>query len=534
MPAAMEFTMEDVQQHCTREDNWMVIDGVVLDVSKFGAAHPGGAGILKMYAGKDATKEFFAMHKATVLQKYQKRLKKGVLKGAKVLQNTKNSEFGKHLIDVAPYSEPAAWLGWHSPYWKDSHKKMRLKVRAFIQDEIVPEGLEAEELGEYPSVEIYQTMGKFGLLAARVGKDVMKMVPGLIELEKHCGVKAEEFDHFHELLVHEEFGHMVIPSWSDGLCAGFNIGAPPILHFAPPAIRDKVMPELLLGDKRVALAISEPWAGSDVAGAKAVATPTEDGKFYRMNGVKKWITNGMFADYFVVAAHTVAPGAKTSHKTMSMILVDRSMGVETKAIKTSYNSCAGTALVFFDDVLVPKENLMGPMNTGVEGAGFFCVMANFNHERWMICASAMGAMRTVIADSFKWCVQRDAFGKSLITQPVVRQKLAVMAGAVESAYAMLENVTYQMDVMGYKEQSVMLGGPIALLKYQVTRSGTVLADNATQLLGGRGITKTGMGRSIEAWNRTYKYASILGGSEEVMADLAIRQQLRGKGMGAKL
>jgi alkylation response protein AidB-like acyl-CoA dehydrogenase len=533
--AAMEFTMEEVQQHCTKEDNWMVIDGVVMDVTKFARLHPGGAGILKNFAGKECTKEFFAMHRAEVLHKYMPKLKKGTLKGAKPMKNLQAAEFGRHLIDVAPYSEPSAWLGWHSPYFKESHKKFRLKARAFICDEIDPPGRDAEETGEHPSVEIYQKMGKVGALAARIGKDGMKMAEKIgIDVEAGLGVKPAEFDHFHELIIHEEFGHMLIPSWSDGLCAGYNIGCPPILHFAPPAIRDVAVPELFRGDKRVALAISEPWAGSDVAGAQCLATPTEDGRHYRMNGVKKWITNGMFADYFVVAAHTVAPGTKTSHKTMSMLFVTRDMGVQTKAIKTSYNSCAGTALVFFDDVLVPKENLMGPMNKGVEGAGFFCVMANFNHERWMICASAMGAMRSVMADSFKWTVQRDAFGKPLISQPVIRQKLAAMAGAIESAYAMLENVTYQMDVMPYKEQSVKLGGPIALLKYQITRTGTLVADNATQILGGRGITKTGMGRRVEAWNRTYKYASILGGSEEVMADLAIRQQMRGKSMAAKL
>jgi alkylation response protein AidB-like acyl-CoA dehydrogenase len=152
----------------------------------------------------------------------------------------------------------------------------------------------------------------------------------------------------------------------------------------------------------------------------------------------------------------------------------------------------------------------------------------------MICAAFMGAMRAVMGDAFKWSVQRDAFGKPLISQPVVRQKLAAMAGAIESAYAMLENVTYQMNVMPYKEQSVKLGGPIALLKYQITRSGTLVADNATQILGGRGITKTGMGRKVEAFQRTFKYASILGGSEEVMADLAIRQQMRGKSLAARL
>lgn len=93
---------------------------------------------------------------------------------------------------------------------------------------------------------------------------------------------------------------------------------------------------------------------------------------------------------------------------------------------------------------------------------------------------------------------------------------------------MLESVTYQMDNMSYKEQSVKLGGPIALLKFQVTRTATHISDDACQIFGGRAITRTGMGSNIEKFQKTFKYGAILGGSEEVMADLAIRQQMKNK------
>merc|ERR1711972_691522 len=177
---------------------------------------------------------------------------------------------------------------------------------------------------------------------------------------------------------------------------------------------------------------------------------------------------------------------------------------------------------------------MGLGNKGVEGHGFACIMYNFNHERWMIVSQFLAGCRLTIADCFKWATQRKAFGKPLIEQPVLRQKLARMAGMVESAHALLEVVTYQMDRMPYKEQSEKLGGPIALLKYQSTRAGTLVADEAVQMFGGRGITRTGMGANVERFQKTYKYAAILGGSEEVMADLAIRQQMQGPAMKAKL
>jgi len=267
-----------------------------------------------------------------------------------------------------------------------------------------------------------------------------------------------------------------------------------------------------------------------VGGMLTTAVKTPDGKHYIVNGVKKWITNGHFADYFTTAVRT-----GEGKGGFSMLFISRDMeGVITKPIKTTYSSCAGTALVILDNVKVPVENLMGMGNKGQEGQGFALIMYNFNHERWFIVAQFLSACRVLISDCFKWANQRMAFGKPLIEQPVLRQKLARMAGVVESAHSMMENCTYQMDTMPYKEQSLKLGGPIALLKYQATRTGTLVADEAVQMFGGRGITRTGMGMNVERFQKTYKYAAILGGSEEVLADLAVRQQMKGDALKARL
>merc|ERR1719346_510216 len=204
----------------------------------------------------------------------------------------------------------------------------------------------------------------------------------------------------------------------------------------------------------------------------------------------------MFADYFVTAVRT-----GQGRGGVSMLFISRDMGVGNK---------------------------------GREGQGFACIMYNFNHERWFIVSQFLMSCRVLIGDCFKWANQRTAFGKPLIEQPVLRQKLARMAGMLESAHSMLENVTHQMNTLPYKEQSEKLGGPIALLKYQATRTGTLIADEAVQMFGGRGITRTGMGVNVERFQKTYKYASILGGSEEVLADLAVRQQMRGAAVKARL
>lgn len=127
-------------------------------------------------------------------------------------------------------------------------------------------------------------------------------------------------------------------------------------------------------------------------------------------------------------------------------------------MKTSYSGAASTAVVVFENVKVPVENLLGP-----ENQAFKMIMANFNHERWVIVHSFLGPIRNVVADCYRWGMQRKAFGKRLIDQPVIRYKLAEMSAAIESLEAWCEALTYQMDKMSFMDQTVKLAAPIALL-----------------------------------------------------------------------
>jgi alkylation response protein AidB-like acyl-CoA dehydrogenase len=189
-------------------------------------------------------------------------------------------------------------------------------------------------------------------------------------------------------------------------------------------------------------------------------------------------------------------------------------------MKTAYSGAASTAVVLFEDVLVPVENLIGK-----ENAAFKMIMANFNHERWMIIHSWLGKIRQVVGDCYRWAIQRKAFGKRLIDQPVIRYKLAEMSAAIESLDAWCDSITFQMSNMDYARQAVELAAPIALLKFHTTRTCVMMTDNAAQIFGGRGVTRTGMGKRIEEFVRSYKIVSIYGGSEEVMADVAVRQEV---------
>lgn len=234
---------------------------------------------------------------------------------------------------------------------------------------------ELEESGGRVPDDLMREMGQLGIHAARLGPG-----PHLQTWREHVakdpsatifGVQIEDFDYFHEQIFHEEMGRIGCGGFVAGVGDGMVIGLPAVNQFGQQWMRETVVPEVLSGEKRICLAISEPQAGSDVASLLTRAVKSADGSCYIVNGTKKWITGGHHADYFVVAVRTGGDGAGG----ISVLLIDRKMeGVETKKIKTAYSASAGTALVVLEDVRVPVSHLIGK-----ENSGFMCVMYNFNH-----------------------------------------------------------------------------------------------------------------------------------------------------------
>ena len=149
----------------------------------------------------------------------------------------------------------------------------------------------------------------------------------------------------------------------DGLLAGGVIGLPPVLNFGSPELQARIVPDVLSGKKFICLAISEAFAGSDVAGLQTTAIKDTKTNEWVISGTKKWITNGVWADYFTVACRT--RDEKKGRDGYTVILVPRGEGVETKPIKTSYSATAGTAYVTFDKVRVPLANTVGKEGDGM-------------------------------------------------------------------------------------------------------------------------------------------------------------------------
>ncbi|KAH7148489.1 acyl-CoA dehydrogenase/oxidase [Dactylonectria macrodidyma] len=505
-PPETTYSREEVRSHTTDDSLWCIIDSTVYDLTDFVDAHPGGESVLRQVAGQDATTAFYNLHRHEVLTKYAD-LAVGTVEGEKPQVITPQPGD----LSQVPYAEPL-WLSpsFKSPYYNESHRRLQRAIREFTDKYLYPEAQECEATGRFISQEMIERMSKLGILHMRLGPG--KHLHG-VEL-MNGAVKGEEFDYFHDLIVSQEMSRAMARGFQDGNMAGMTIGLTAVLNFArDEAWKKKISDEVFSGKKKLCLAITEAFAGSDVAGLRTTAKKTPDGKHWIVNGTKKWITNGSWSDYFVTGVRT--------GKGLSVLLIERGEGVETKPIKTSYSAAAGTAYVTFDNVKVPVENLLGEENKGIH-----VILSNFNHERWTMVCGSTRISRAIVEECLKWSNQRLVFGKRLIDQPVIRQKLAKMIALVEANQSWLETITYQMCHMPYKQQAQHLAGPIGLLKMSATRAAHEIADESVQIWGGRGLTQTGMGKFIEMFHRTYKFDAILGGAEEVLGDLGVRQAMR--------
>ena len=190
------------------------------------------------------------------------------------------------------------------------------------------------------------------------------------------------YDYFHELINVDE-GTRSGGGIAWAMMGGLGIGLPPVLNFGLPQnrpLQEKCIKECLAGEKIICLCITEPGAGSDVS--NLACTAKDMGDHYLVEGNKKWITNGIYADYFTVAVRTGPPGS--AHKGLSMLLLDKTMpGISCSKIDCMGVWPSGTTYVEFNGVKVPKENVVGKV-----GEGFKQVMYNFNHERWLLAAQA--------------------------------------------------------------------------------------------------------------------------------------------------
>jgi len=395
-----------------------------------------------------------------------------------------------------PFSEPQWYTGFKSPHYKPTHEKFRALVRDFAEKQLAPFTDEWEEAQDYPA-SLHETAYKAGVF-------------GAIWPVEYGGTPPEGYDYFHELIYWDELARCCAAGALAACFLTIKIALPPILVTGSKYLKDKVARDCITGKKIIALAITEPEAGSDVS--NITTTARREGDFFIVNGQKKFITSGLKADYFTVAVRTGGAGMGG----ISLLLLEKDMpGIKLRKLKTQGWLSSNTAHILFEDVKVPIRNLIGQ-----ENMGFVAIMLNFNHERFVGIAMANRGARNCIEDSIAYARVRHTFGKRLIDNQVITHKIAEMAARVEAVHAVLENIAYQMNE---NTDPRRVSGAIALLKVQTTKTLEYCAREASQILGGNSYLRSGPGSRVERIYREVRVAAIGGGSEEVMTDLAMRQ-----------
>ena len=373
-------------------------------------------------------------------------------------------------------------------YFDPSHQLVRDSVRRFVEREILPDIDQWEEIESFPR-ELYLKAGAAGIL-------------GIGYPEALGG--NHEGDVFAKIAASEE----LMRCGSGGLVAGLgslDIGLPPILKWARPEVRDRVVPQVLAGEKISALAVTEPSGGSDVANLQTRAI--RDGDFYRVSGSKTFITSGVRADFYTVAVRTGEPGFGG----ISLLLIEKGTPGFTvgRQLKKMGWWASDTAELFFDDCRVPAGHLIG-----AENRGFACIMGNFQSERLALALMANMTAQLALEESLKWARQREAFGKPIGKFQVLKHRLAEMATMLEVS----REFTYRQAAKMAAGQSVIK--EISMAKNFATDTADRITNDAVQILGGLGYMRESL---VERLYRDNRILSIGGGTREVMNEIISKQ-----------
>lgn len=366
----------------------------------------------------------------------------------------------------------------------DEHDALRESVRRFVLAELRPHAADWEAARGFPD-------SVFGACAEH----------GFLGLKYPEALGGQGGDYLHDAVFAEELAHCGSGGVAAGIGAHVNIATPPIAKFGTADQQERYLRPAIAGEKIAALAITEPDAGSDVAGLKTHARRVDGG--WVINGSKMFITNGCRAHFWVTAVKTTAEGG---HHGISFFVVDRQDGVSASPIEKLGWHASDTALMSFDDAFVPEENLLGR-----ENEGFYLIMANFQWERLVMALGAVGAMQIAYDKTVRYAQERNAFGRPLSGFQALRHKLADVATTAHCARV----VTY--DAL---ERFVRTEGDavkeVTMAKLATQRACFDVMDTCLQIHGGAGYMEE---YEIERMARDARLGPIGGGTDEIMREI---------------
>jgi alkylation response protein AidB-like acyl-CoA dehydrogenase len=411
-----------------------------------------------------------------------------------------------------PWAEPA-WLGsLDSPYYNDSHRKLQAFARQYYDENIMPNMLEWEAKGDCPA-SAKTAFLKTGLPLFDVPREYRP-----VEFSTVAGIPIDELDIFHRIILTDEASR-VEGGVHIALERGANIiGLPPVVSHGTEAQKRRWLPGLFTGETSFCLGITEPSGGSDVGNIKTTARKSADGAHYVVSGTKKWITGSPWATHMTTAVRTGGPGFGG----ISLLIIPLALpGVAVQKIPNSGQNAGGSSWVRLDQVKVPADHLIG-----VENAGFKYIMTNFNSERFVMSVGCNRKARTCLSTALAYAHERETFGVPLVSHQVIRHKIIHLAREVETHWARLEQIAFHIKRHGW--QSADIAGPIAMAKISGGRILEVAAREAQQIMGGVAYQRDGPGGGgrVEQITRDLRMMVVGGGSEEILGDLAFREELK--------
>lgn len=370
-------------------------------------------------------------------------------------------------------------------YFQEEYELLRQQIRRFVQEEVEPHGESWEEAGKIPR-EVLQKMGGLGLFGMRYP-----------EAMGGSGLNAMA-----SVILAEELGRSTFGGFTATVMVHTDMASPHLANAGNERQIKDYMPGIVSGETVCAVAVTEPDAGSDVAGIKTKAE--KDGNHYVLNGSKMFITNGVHAELFFVAAKTDTK-VKGS-RGISMFIVEQGtpgFSVSKKLQKLGWR-CSDTALLSFDQCRIPAQNLLGD-----ENKGFYAIMKNFQNERLVLSAQAVGESQKALELTLEYVKFRKAFGGVLFDKQVIRQRLAMLVAKVDAARQYLYHCAW-LDAQGRDYVKEVSG-----LKSLCGELVNEVMYECLQFHGGAGYLQES---PIERMFRDARVINIGGGATEVMLE----------------
>ncbi|MCP4681117.1 MAG: acyl-CoA dehydrogenase [Desulfobacterales bacterium] len=371
-------------------------------------------------------------------------------------------------------------------YFTKEHELVRQAVRDFVKREIQPNMDEWEEKGESPLHDLFKKLGDLGFLGIRYD----------------TAYGGQGLDYWYELVFLEEISHIQGLGLPIAIAVQTHMATPAIYEFGSDYLKETYLKPAIAGHMVSAVAITEPGAGSDVSAL--ATTARQEGDVYVINGSKTFITNGAQADFLTLLARTSDdPG----YHSFSLFVVPTDLPgfqVSKKLDKLGMRS-SDTAELFFDNVRVPVENLIGE-----EGEGFIYQMKQFQHERYSAIPMGYICAKDIIDLTVGYIKDRIVFGKPLIKRQVLQHHLAEWLTEIEC----LKALTYHMVRM--KSAGLDVTREVTMGKLKAAKVLQEVATGCIQMYGGMGFMNEML---ITRYYRDARIISVGGGADEVMCEV---------------